>query len=117
MESLFKENSQYIKLYFGTEVVQDHFEKNTETRYLYSVPIKAIVSDLSFGSMQYKMPGILTDRAKELLIEKSKLSLLALSQYIEVDGVKYEGFKVHGRLQLKEVGNYLRIYIYDKAVK
>ena len=114
MEKLFKEKSQKIRIYLGTEVETDPFEHTVETTMLNPFPIKAIVTDLTASSAQWKMVGIVVDKAKEIIIEKKYRSLLEKSHKIEIDGDFYNGWNVNGRMQIREEGNYCRIYIYIK---
>lgn len=114
MEELFKNQSKTIKIYLGTEVVLDPYERNVETTMLNPLPIKAIVTDLVASQAQWKMPGIVVDKAKEIIIEKKYESLLLKSQKIQVDNDYYVGWKSSGRLQYRIEGNYLRCYIYIK---
>jgi hypothetical protein len=117
MDELFKEHSQRIQIYLAVPSVDDPFEKNESLSELPSLPIDAIVTDLSFSKVQYAMPGISTDSAKEIIIEKKHKSLIEQSYKIEIDGVLYEGWRVNGRLQYKIEQEYLRAYIYIKKVQ
>lgn len=114
MEELFKEKSKTIRIYLGTETEVDPYEKNVETTMLNPLPIKAIVTDLTASQSQWKMVGIVADKAKEIIINKRYESLLLKSQKIQVDNDYYIGWKQNGRLQYRIEGDYLRAYIYIK---
>lgn len=114
MEKLFKEMAQKIRIYLATSTVVDPYEKNTIESYLNPLPIKAIVTDLTASSAQWKMVGIVTDKAKEIICEKKYRSLVEQSYKIEVNGDYFNGWKINGRMQIREEGNYCRIYIYIK---
>jgi len=120
MDDLFNEQSKNIRIYPATEVANDKdpFEGNSTVSYLNPIPIKAIVTDLTATQVGYKMPGILTDKAKELIIKKKYETLLTSSYKIEIDGdtTYYEGWKQNGKCQFRIEGNYLRVYIYAKQV-
>ena len=116
MDRLFKSMAQKIKLYLGKEVETDPFEKNTDVSMLNSLPISAIVTDLTATKIQYAMIGITTDSAKEVVVEKKYLNLLKLSQMIEIEGEYYEGWRQNGKLQIRKEGNFLRLYVYVKKV-
>ena len=117
MEELFKEKAQKIRIYLGTEVETDPYEHTTETTMLNPLPIKAIVTDLTASQSQWKMPGIVADKAKEIIIEKKYESLLLKSQKIKIDNDYFVGWKMSGRLQYRIEGNYLRAYVYIKKSK
>lgn len=116
MEELFREKSQKIRIYLATETIDDPYEKNVKLKELNPLPIRAIVTDLTASSAQWKMIGIVADKAKEIIVEKKYRSLIEKSYKIEVDGDFYNGWKMNGRMQIREEGNYCRIYIYIKKV-
>ena len=114
MKKLFKEQSRTIKIYLATETLVDPYEKNVIETYLNPFPIKAIVTDLVASQSQWKMPGIVTDKAKEIIIEKKYESLFLKSRKIQIDNDYYVGWKQNGRLQYRIEEEYLRAYIYIK---
>lgn len=116
MEELFKEKSQTIKIYMARETETDPFEHTKEITELPPLPIKAIITDLVVSQIQWKMPGIIADKAKEIIVQKKYRSLLEKSYKIEVDSEYYDGWKVNGKMQIREEGNYCRVYIYSKQV-
>lgn len=114
MDKIFNEQSRKIGIILATETEQDPFEKNVSWSELNPLPIKAIVTDLTFAKVSWAMPGIVTDKAKELIIERKHQNLLELSYKILIDGDYYEGWKINGKMQYRREGNYLRIYCYLK---
>lgn len=114
MDNLFREMSQKIQIYLSIVSLNDPFEKNESLVDLPSLPINAIVTDLGFAKIQWAMPGIVTESAKEIIIEKRHQSLIEQSYKIEIDGIIYEGWKINGRLQYKIEQDYMRAYIYRK---
>ncbi len=116
MKELFKEQAQPILFYLGIETDEDPFEHNVTTSELPPLPIRGIVTDLIFSQISWKMPGIITNKAKEIVIEKKykfaieqsvKFKILGESEY-------YYGWKNNGRLQYRIEGEFLRFYIYSK---
>jgi hypothetical protein len=114
MEELFKEMSQKIKIYLAISSQEDPYEKNESLSELPSLPIDAVVNDLSFAKVKWNMDGISTDSAKEIYIEKRNEKLLEQSYKIEIDGILYDSWKINGRMQKKQEGDYIRIYLYKK---
>jgi len=116
MDKLFREHSQNIRIYLAIETTDDPYEKNVTLSELNPIPIKAIVTDLTFAKSQWAMPGIITDKAKEIIVEKKYRSLLEKSYKIQIVGDidYYEGWKQNSKMQIREEGNYLRCYIYIK---
>jgi len=114
MDELFREYAQKILIYLAVPTIEDPFEKNESLVDLPSLPIDAIVTDLTFAKIQWAMPGIATEQAKEIIIEKRHQSLIEQCYKIEIDGIIYEGWKIAGRLQYKIEQDYLRAYIYNK---
>jgi hypothetical protein len=116
MEELFREWSQRIKIYLAKIDVEDPYEKNTKIVELPSIPISAIVNDLSFSRIQWVMSGIITSQAKEIYVEKKHKNLIENCYKIEINGEFFEGFRINNKMAIKEEGSYLRIYCYKKQV-
>ncbi len=116
MENLFKEHSKSIRIYTATTTLEDPYEKNVSLTELHPLSIKAIVTDLIASQITWKMPGIETDGAKEIIIEKRYRSLIEKSVKIQIDDDFFEGWKINGRMQIREEGDYCRIYLYIKKV-
>ena len=114
MDELFKEMSQKIKVYIGIESEEDPYEKNISIISLPSLPIDAVVNDLTFAKLVWAMPGISTDSAKEIYIQKRDEKLLEQSYKVEIEGILYDSWKIAGKMQKKSEGNYVRIYCYRK---
>lgn len=114
MDKLFKEKSQSIRIYLARETEVDPFEKNVELTEISPIPIKAIVTDLIASQAIWKMTDISTTKAKEIIVEKKYRTLIEQSQRIKIDDDYYEGWRVDGRMQIREEGNYCRIYCYIK---
>lgn len=114
MDKLFKEKAVNIRIYLSQETETDPFEHTVELTDLNPLAIKAIVTDLTFAKIQWAMPGIVADKAKEIIIYKKYRSLIEKSTKIEIDKEYYEGWKVNGKMQIREEEDFLRIYIYIK---
>ncbi len=116
---LFRDSSQRLLVYTATETILDPVEKNVELSYMNSLPIDAIVADLSSARAVYKMNGILTDKAKEIIVEKQYRELLEMSYKLQVFGETdlYQGWKVSGKMQIFELDkDYIRLYIFIKQI-
>ena len=114
LEDLFGCNAQKILIYRAVETVTDPFEKTVEKVMLNPLPIPAIVNDLTATQALYKIPGVKVARIKEIYIEKKHRNLIESSHRIEVDGNLYQGWRSFGKLQIREEGDYLRLYIYSE---
>ena len=118
-EQLFREESQKLLVYLATETILDPDEKNVSLSYLNPLPINAIITDLSAGRIIYKLPGILTEKAKIVICEKKHRPLLEMSYKLKVLGETdyYEGYKVNGKFQIFELDkDYIRLYIFIKQL-
>ena len=113
IDDIFKEQGKCIKVYLAKETKVDPYEKNVELTYLAPITLRALVTDFTFSQIRYKMPGIETDKSKEIIVSKSKRSLLEKSQKIMIDGEFYEGWRVNGRMQMREEGDTVRVYVYN----
>lgn len=114
MNRFFNEHSIKIGIILSKEVVVDPYVKNKEHTKLNPLPIRAIVSDLTFANIQYKLPGVTTDKAKMLIIKKKRESLLLQSYQIQIGKEFYLGWKRNGKLQYKTEGDFLKVYVYIK---
>jgi len=116
MDIVFRKNSQSVLIYLAIESDNDPFEHDVSLSYLNPLPIQAIVTDLEFAQVNYKMPGILTNKAKVLLVEKKYRTLLEQSSKIQIVGDTdyYHGWERNGKMQIREEGDYLKVYIYIK---
>ena len=116
MDEIFEQHAKNIKIYIGKETETDPFEKSVEITLLQPISIKGIVTDLTVTQAQYKIPGIVTDKAKEIIVKKVHRGLLEMSQKILVEGDSdyFNGWSVNGRMQIREEVGYLRCYIYVK---
>lgn len=112
MEDLIKDFGTCIKLYIGKETITDPYEKTVEVTLSNPIPMKAIVVDLVASQIQWKLPGVKTSKAKELILDKSNLSLVLKSQKFEIEREFYKGWKENNKLQYREEGNTIRLYIY-----
>lgn len=112
MEVLFKESSEKILVYTSVETVLDPEDLNVAHEVLNSLPIDAIVTDISGSSMSYKTNGIIQEDSKEIIIEKKHRPLVELSYKITVDSIDYQGYKINGIMSIRNIDeNYCRLYI------
>lgn len=116
LKDLFQEWSQKIRIYLVKTDILDPYEKNIEITELPSLPIPAIVNDLSFSKIQWTLAGIITNSAKEIYVEKKYRNLIENSYKIEINNEYYEGYRINAKMAIKEEGDYLRIYAYKKQV-
>lgn len=116
MTDLFREQSQTIFIYPAVISVADPIKKNTERIYLNPVPIKAMVTNLILSQIVYRMPGIETSKAKEVLINERDNSLIEMSYKIEIDSEIYYAWKDNAgeNIQKRKEGSYYRILVYKK---
>ena len=114
MENIFKEQSKCVKIYLGTETETDPYEHTIEETLLNPISIKAIITDLTTAKIQWAMPGIISDKAKEIIIRKKDRPKLEASRKLKIGSEYFEGWKVNGMMQIREEGNFCRCYIYIK---
>jgi hypothetical protein len=117
LNDFFPEHSQKIRIHLATEVDQDPYEHNVEFEEITSIPIEAIVTDIIASQVNWKMPGIFTEKAKEIITRKKYRNLIEQSYKIEIEKEFYYGWKVNGRMQIREEGDFLRVYVYIRKEK
>jgi len=116
VNKLFSQLSRNIRVTVSREIVLDPYDKTTEIIELTPILIRAMVSDLIFSQIQWKMPGIQASQAKEIIVQKKYRALLELSSRITINNEDYYGWRVNDKMQMREEDQYLRVYIYKKQV-
>lgn len=117
VDDIFKKEGEWIKVFTGVETIQDPFEKNVTKVYTNPLPILALVSDFTSTQAMWKMPGIKTNKVKEIYVKAKYQPLIELSQQIEIEGDMYEGWRENGKMQIRRMaGDIIRLYVYIKAV-
>jgi len=116
MDKVFDELAVPIKIYIAHETETDPFEHTVEETLINPIPIRAIVTEISSAKAQWTMPGIVTEKSKQIYCKKIHRHLLEMSQKITVrgDSSEYYGYRVNGRMSIIEVGDLVRCYIYVK---
>ena len=114
MDELFDCKSEYIKIFIGTESISDPYEKNVTETLINPISIKAIVTDVSPASSQWKLPGIVSEKTKQIIIKKKYEAMLKMSRKIQIDNEDYYGYKTNGRLNYVLESDYIRCYVYIK---
>lgn len=117
INEIIKKFGQCIRIYIGKETITDPFEKTVDVVLLPPYPIKGIVNDLVASQIQWKIPGIVAEKAKDIMVNKSNRALLEKSYKISIkennEWVDYKGWKVNGKMQIREYEDGLRLYIYN----
>jgi len=121
LDDVMRTQGKWLRIYVAKEVIDDPYEKNVTLTNMNSIPVRAIVEDLTTTQAQWKMPGIKIAKIKDILVDYKHRALLERSSKIEYQGEMYEGWREQGKMQLREQpgvgGNgYLRLYIYSKVV-
>ncbi len=120
LDDVFSKEGKWIQVYLGIEAIQDPFEKNIISTNFNPIPVKALVADFTTAKAQWAMPGIKVSQIKEIYVQKKYRSLLEKSQKIEIrnsDKINesFEGWRENGKMQIREEGEYLRVYVYSKS--
>lgn len=113
-EEVFNKEAQTILIYLGREVETDSIYKTKTKTYYNPIPIKAIVTYLIPSQIKWKMWGIETTDAKEIIVESRFEKLIKLSQKIGINGEDYLGWRENGKLQFRKERDYIRLYVYKE---
>jgi hypothetical protein len=82
-----------IFVYTGTAVVLDPYKKNTQETLNSVIPVEAIVSDASFGSLAYEFYGSIPTGSKKIIAPKIYKGLFECARKILIDEVEYITYK------------------------
>lgn len=116
IDELFRESATNIRVTLAVETENDPYSHTVDTTNLASIPLKSIVTEVSPSSSQWKMPGIITSKTKQLILKKIHRPLIERSQKITVQGddSEYYGYRVNGKMSIISEQGYIRVYIYIK---
>ena len=88
---------------------------DSELDYKTFFAVNALIYDIGFASITWKLPGVQTEEAKEMIIEKDKLSILLNTNYIIIDGIEFYSWKDNSnKTRYKDMGDYVSVYIYRR---
>lgn len=89
--------------------------EDTSVKYRYYTIRKAIVSDVDYARVSYKLPGIQVEEAKELVLRKNDLSIFLNSKKVIIDGKEYYSWKDNSnKVRYKDLGEFISAYIYRR---
>jgi hypothetical protein len=71
--------------YPAQETVSDPYEKNKTRSFLNPIPIKALVTDISFEALRWKYYGKIPSGSKQIICEKRHFNLLKIADKIKID--------------------------------
>ena len=114
MRIFFNKHKIRILIYLAKETTTDPYRKIKEFEIITAIPINAVVSDLNFTQIQWKMQGVDSAKAKQIIIHKRDLKTLKNSYKIRIDDEDYEGWRVKSQLQYRQYEDYVQAYIYLK---
>jgi hypothetical protein len=103
----------------GRTTETDPYEHTSDLVTQNPVPLEAIVKDLTSTQAMYKMVGVQVSTAKDLLLSKQFRQWIELSRFITIDNIKYYAFKdaEGSRVQIREMDDVIRVYVYSKAIQ
>jgi hypothetical protein len=114
LEEIFEQHAEWIRIYPATEIETNPREHTVTHVQLKNRNIEAIVTNLTFTQIQYKMPGISTSKAKEIVFKKKHKTLFEASYRIEIREEYFTGWRQNKRIQYKVIGDYIQAYVYKE---
>jgi hypothetical protein len=115
LKELLRINGEIIWVYLSKSIKQDPEEEDKKDIAYNPIPIRALVTDLTSASVQWKMPGISETQGKELVLNKKYKNTIEQAYKMTIDSDTYVGWKdSQGRTQIREESGYIRLYIYRK---
>jgi len=116
LDELINQEGVWIKIVLGKEIIIDPETQEKKPILINSIPIKAIVTDLTSTQLRWKMYGIETQQGKELFMDIKYRGIIDMSQKIVIDNVDYVGWRDDlGKMQIRQEGSYLKIYVYRRS--
>jgi len=84
LDFLLKEHGINIQVFIGQETTADPNYDTKSVSYLNPFPVRALVSDISSASAQWRLMGIKTNKVKEVTCNKRHRSLIEKSRKIKI---------------------------------
>ena len=115
MRELFEKHSRPIMFYLEIEKEDPYGLGRTSKKYQTYITKNAIVNDIDYARIAYKLPGLQVEEAKEIIIEKTALSIFLNSKKIIIDGKEYSSWKDNtNKVRYKDLGEFISAYIYRR---
>lgn len=115
LDDLINQEGINILVYLSKSISQDPEEDDKKDVTYNPIPIKALVTDLTSASVQWKMPGTGETQGKEILCDSKYRNTIEQAYKIVIGGDTYVGYKDNfGKAQIRTAGNYIRVYLYRK---
>jgi len=113
LEFLIKEQGINIRVYVANETTTDPNYNEKIASILNSIPLRALVSDISYAKAIWRMPGIKSSQVKEITCNKRYRNLIEKSHKIQIGNNYYYGYKpANGdKIQIKECGDYIIVLV------
>lgn len=115
LEEIIKQEGKWIKIVLGKSIITDPEEQSTKTTLINPILIKGLVTELTANQLRWKMFGIENQQGMEIIVDKKYKNVIQMSQKIIIDNIEFVGYLGDiGKLQVKEEGNYLKIYTFRR---
>lgn len=115
MEEFFERDSKPVMFYLELKKKDPYGFGDTSIKYRYYTMRNAIVTDIDYARVTYKLPGIQVEEAKELVLRKNDLSILLNSKKIIIDGKEYYSWKDNSnKVRYKDLGDFISVYVYRR---
>ena len=115
MRDLFKKEARPILIKVDKAVKDKYGFGEISSGYSTYISINAIVNSVDYARIIYKLPGVKTDEAKEIIFEKESLNTFLMSKKIIIDGNEYYGWTDNsGKNRYRPMDNFISAYIYRR---
>ncbi len=81
-----------VLFYVANTTIADPYEKNKTLNYMQSVPVDALVRDVSIEALAWKYYGNMPMGSKQIIVESKYLNLVKSSRRISIDGNYYQTY-------------------------
>jgi hypothetical protein len=114
IEDFFNKHKSRIILNFAKETNESVYRNEPTYTIVAHTHIDALVNDLNATQIQWKMQGINSSKAKQIIFHKRHLESFKSAYSLRIDSEDYEGWKANGQLQYRAYGDYIQAYVYIK---
>jgi hypothetical protein len=115
LKELIRNEGKILWVYLSKSIKNDPEEEDKTETVFNPIPIRGLISDLTSSQMQWKTSGTQETQGKEIIINKKYRNTIEQAYKIKIGDDYYVGWKDNqGRTQIREEGDYIRLYVYRK---
>ena len=104
-----------IKIFIAKQTINDYTENTKNKTFFNPVVAPALISQMGDSQLYWKTGGTVADHSFFVLLDQRYKNLITQSNYIEINGITCYGYRGNtNKLKMKEMDEYLELYVWSK---